>query len=153
MKTTLRPVWLPGLARLVVVLFVTSTAVAAPPVAEQRAFEVVSPNGPRSDPYYWLRDDQRKAPDVLAYLAAENAYFAEHSAAYQPLSQTLQQEIVGRIQIQGTLGFVKPDNRKVFFDVFVPPHLLHESRNGDKVLVRINDFPEDSGRQPVGGSR
>ena len=59
-------------------------------------------------------------------------------------------EIVGRIQIQGTLGFVKPDNRKVYFDVFVPPHLLHESRNGDKVLVRINEFPEDSGRQPVG---
>ncbi|GAB3878364.1 ribonuclease R [Hymenobacter segetis] len=59
-------------------------------------------------------------------------------------------EIVGRIQIQGTLGFVKPDNRKVYFDVFVPPHLLHESRNGDKVLVRINEFPEDSSRQPVG---
>jgi len=59
-------------------------------------------------------------------------------------------EIVGRIQIQGTLGFVKPDNRKVYFDVFVPPHLLHESRNGDKVLVRINEFPEDTSRQPVG---
>ena len=59
-------------------------------------------------------------------------------------------EIVGRLQVQGTLGFVKPDNRKVYFDVFVPPHLLHESRNGDKVLVRITEFPEDSGRQPVG---
>ena len=59
-------------------------------------------------------------------------------------------EIVGRLQVQGTLGFVKPDNRKVYFDVFVPPHLLHDSRNGDKVLVRINEFPEDTGRQPVG---
>ncbi|GAB3331621.1 ribonuclease R [Hymenobacter humi] len=59
-------------------------------------------------------------------------------------------EIVGRLQVQGTLGFVKADNRKVYFDVFVPPHLLHDARNGDKVLVRINEFPEDSGRQPVG---
>ena len=59
-------------------------------------------------------------------------------------------EIVGRLQVQGTLGFVKPDNRKVYFDVFVPPHLLHDSRNGDKVLVRITEFPEDSHRQPVG---
>ena len=59
-------------------------------------------------------------------------------------------EVVGRLQVQGTLGFVKPDNRKMYFDVFVPPHLLHESRNGDKVLVRITEFPEDSNRQPVG---
>ncbi|ALW84426.1 ribonuclease R [Hymenobacter sedentarius] len=59
-------------------------------------------------------------------------------------------EIVGRLQVQGTLGFVKADNRKVYFDVFVPPHLLHDARDGDKVLVRINEFPEDSGRQPVG---
>ena len=59
-------------------------------------------------------------------------------------------EVVGRLQIQGTLGFVKPDNRKMYFDVFVPPHLQHDSRNGDKVLVRIIEFPEDSHRQPVG---
>ncbi|OGX88100.1 ribonuclease R [Hymenobacter lapidarius] len=59
-------------------------------------------------------------------------------------------EVVGRIQIQGTLGFVKADNRKVYFDVFVPPHLLHESRNGDKVLVRITEFPTDPNRQPTG---
>ena len=59
-------------------------------------------------------------------------------------------EVVGRLQVQGTLGFVKPDNRKVYFDVFVPPHGLNEARNGDKVLVRITEFPTDSGRQPVG---
>ncbi len=59
-------------------------------------------------------------------------------------------EVVGRLQVQGTLGFVKPDNRKVYFDVFVPPHALGEARNGDKVLVRITEFPEDSHRQPVG---
>ncbi len=59
-------------------------------------------------------------------------------------------EVVGRLQVQGTLGFVKPDNRKVYFDVFVPPHALGDARNGDKVLVRITEFPEDSHRQPVG---
>ncbi|AMJ67624.1 ribonuclease R [Hymenobacter sp. PAMC 26628] len=59
-------------------------------------------------------------------------------------------EVVGRLQVQGTLGFVKPDNRKMYFDVFVPPHALGDARNGDKVLVRIVEFPEDSHRQPVG---
>ena len=28
----------------------------------------------RTDPYYWLRDDERANPEVLAYLEAENAY-------------------------------------------------------------------------------
>lgn len=53
-----------------------STVVTAPtpPVAARRSHSIGSPNGTRDDPYYWLRDDTRKDPEVLAYLAAENAY-------------------------------------------------------------------------------
>jgi hypothetical protein len=28
----------------------------------------------RNDPYYWLRDDDRKNPDIIAHLNQENAY-------------------------------------------------------------------------------
>ncbi|NML66899.1 ribonuclease R [Hymenobacter sp. RP-2-7] len=61
-------------------------------------------------------------------------------------------EVVGRLQVHGSIGFVKPDSRKAYFDVMVPPDGLADSRNGDKVLVRITDFPEhqDQGRNPVG---
>jgi len=61
-------------------------------------------------------------------------------------------EVVGRLQVQGSIGFVKPDNRKAYFDVMVPPQELGDSRNGDKVLVRITEFPdhEGQGRNPVG---
>ncbi|RYF06112.1 MAG: RNB domain-containing ribonuclease, partial [Deltaproteobacteria bacterium] len=61
-------------------------------------------------------------------------------------------EVVGRLQVQGSIGFVKPDNRKSYFDVMVPPQELGDSRNGDKVLVRITEFPdhEGQGRNPVG---
>lgn len=59
-------------------------------------------------------------------------------------------EVVGRLQVQGGIGFVKPDNRKLYFDVFVPFENLQEARNGEKVLVRIIDFPEDPSRSPVG---
>src|SRR5262249_45418117 len=44
------------------------------PVAARRPYQVKSPNGDRDDPYYWLRDDTRKSPDVLGYLNAENDY-------------------------------------------------------------------------------
>ncbi|SHK16345.1 ribonuclease R [Hymenobacter psychrotolerans] len=60
-------------------------------------------------------------------------------------------EVVGRLQLQGGIGFVKPDNRKLYFDVFVPFENLHGANHGEKVLVRITEFPEDdAGRSPVG---
>ncbi|WP_223652861.1 ribonuclease R [Hymenobacter psoromatis] len=61
-------------------------------------------------------------------------------------------EVVGRLQLHGSIGFVKPDNRKSYFDVMVPPDGLADSRNGDKVLVRITEFPdhEGQGKNPVG---
>jgi len=51
-----------------------------PPVAAIRPHVVASPHGDRIDPYYWLRDDERTNPEVLAYLAAENAYRERCSA-------------------------------------------------------------------------
>lgn len=65
-----------------------------PPVAERRPHDVVSPNGTRADPYYWLRDDTRKDPDVLAYLEAENAY----THAYLPPASALEETLFGEIR-------------------------------------------------------
>jgi oligopeptidase B len=69
-----------------------------PPRAESRAHIVASPHGERSDPYYWLRDDERTNPAVLAYLEAENAYHAHYRQAAQPLEDQLYAEIVGRLK-------------------------------------------------------
>ncbi|MGQ0587329.1 MAG: S9 family peptidase [Gammaproteobacteria bacterium] len=69
-----------------------------PPVAARKPFEVASPNGTRSDPYYWLRDDTRKSPEVLAHLAAENAYTDAVLAPTRALQQELYDEIVARLK-------------------------------------------------------
>ncbi len=68
------------------------------PQAEQRPFVVVSPQGNREDPWYWLRDDERKDPDVIGYLEAENAYYQAYESRYAGLVDTLFDEIVGRIK-------------------------------------------------------
>jgi oligopeptidase B len=70
----------------------------AAPVAAQKPHEVTSPNGSRQDPYYWLRDDTRKSPEVLAYLGAENAYKDAVLAPTKALQEKLYAEIVGRIK-------------------------------------------------------
>jgi oligopeptidase B len=71
----------------------------SPPDAERRPHTVRAPFGAtREDEYYWLRDDARSDPAMLAYLAAENAYADAAMAPLQPLQQRLYEEIVGRIQ-------------------------------------------------------
>ncbi len=69
-----------------------------PPVAARQPHLVHSPHGDREDPYYWLRDDQRKNPEMLAYLAAENAYRQRLMAPVRGLEEQLYQEIVARVQ-------------------------------------------------------
>jgi oligopeptidase B len=73
-------------------------ALPQPPVAARKPFQVVSPHGTREDEYYWLRDDKRENPEMLAYLKAENAYTDAVMAHARPLQEKVYQEIVGRLQ-------------------------------------------------------
>ena len=78
------------------------------PVAAKKPYQVTSPNGTREDEYYWLRDDSRKRPDMLAYLAAENAYADAQLAALKPLQTKLYEEAVAHIkQDDSSVPFLK----------------------------------------------
>ena len=68
------------------------------PVAAVRPHTVASPHGDRTDPYYWLRDDERTNPDVLAYLAAENAYQERCMRPVKPFEDALYEEIISRLK-------------------------------------------------------
>ena len=77
---------------------VAATA-AVPPDAVQKPHVVKAPFGAeRNDPYYWLRDDKRSNPEMLAYLNAENAYADAVLAPNKPLQEALYEEIVARIK-------------------------------------------------------
>ena len=69
-----------------------------PPAPPVRTHRVTAAHGVREDPFYWLRDDTRSDPQVLAHLRAETAYAEEMLAPVQPLIDRLYGEIVGRIQ-------------------------------------------------------
>jgi oligopeptidase B len=73
-------------------------ALLTPPVATKKPFDVVSPNGTRTDEYYWLRDDAREDPQMLAYLNAENAYADAMLAHTKALRTKVFDEIVGRLK-------------------------------------------------------
>ena len=69
-----------------------------PPVAAKKPYQVESPNGSREDEYYWLRDDKRENPEMLAYVKAENAYADAMLAHTKPLETKVYNEIIGRLQ-------------------------------------------------------
>ena len=69
-----------------------------PPLAAIRPHAVASPHGTRNDDYYWLRDDTRSDPQVLALLAAENAWREAGLQHLAPLRERLYQEFLGRIR-------------------------------------------------------
>ncbi|TWO34044.1 RNB domain-containing ribonuclease [Seonamhaeicola sediminis] len=53
-------------------------------------------------------------------------------------------EYVGVIQIHEKYAFVIPDSSKMYKDIFVPINKTFKAEEGDKVLVRIEDWPENA---------
>lgn len=73
-------------------------ALPAPPIAKRVDYAVVSPFGSRNDPYYWLRDDTRKDPEMLAYLNAENAYTQAYFEPLQDQVDSLFEQMKARLK-------------------------------------------------------
>ncbi|MDR3475233.1 MAG: S9 family peptidase [Devosia sp.] len=89
-----------------------------PPVATRKPYSVTYHGVTRNDPYHWLRADnwqelfeapERLAPEIRAYLEAENAYFEESfGKPTVALRETIFEEIRGRIK-EDESGIPTPD--------------------------------------------
>ncbi|MBT8141139.1 MAG: oligopeptidase B, partial [Gammaproteobacteria bacterium] len=80
------------------------------PAAAKKPKELSMHGDTRIDNYFWLRDDDRNDPEVLAYLEKENAYFEAKTAHTKDLQETIFQEIVGRIKQDDSSVPVKIDD-------------------------------------------
>lgn len=69
-----------------------------PPVAKTEKHMTVIHGDTLYDPYFWLRDDERKNPDVLAYLKAENDYVDTMLSGTRQLKDVLFKEMRGRVK-------------------------------------------------------
>lgn len=128
-----------------------------PPVAETRPHEVKAPHGAvRQDEYYWLRDDSRKDPQMLAYLQAENAYADAMLAPLAALKEQLYGELVGRIkQDDASVPFL--ENGYWYYTRFEEgrEYPIHARRKGsmeapEEVLLDVNTLAEGQGFYQVG---
>ena len=67
-----------------------------PPVAAKKPHETTLHGDTRVDHYYWLRD--RKSPEVIAHLEAENAYAAAMLKGTEAIQQKVYDELMGRMK-------------------------------------------------------
>lgn len=73
-----------------------SAAKVSPPQAEKHPHTSVLHGDERIDNYFWMRD--RNSPQVIAYLAAENAYTEAMMQHTEGLQKTLYNEMLSRIK-------------------------------------------------------
>lgn len=69
----------------------------AAPTAKKIPFEITTHGHTRVDNYYWMRDDKREDPEILAHLEAENSYTEQQLMHTESLQSQLFDEIKGRI--------------------------------------------------------
>lgn len=56
---------------------------------------------------------------------------------------------VGTIEIKKNYGFVISDDRKMPYDIYIPPEKLNQATSGQKVVAKITDWP-DRASSPFG---
>jgi oligopeptidase B len=95
------------------------------PVARKQPHTLTTHKKIRIDDYYWMRDDERTDPAMLAHLAAENDYCEQQLAPIQSFQKQLFEELKGRI--------VKDDNT---FPVKDGQYWYHSEVRGDDEYSR-----------------
>jgi oligopeptidase B len=74
------------------------TSPIKPPIAAKKDHFMNIHGDQRNDPYYWLRDDDRKNKEVLYYLIAENTYTQKKLAHTESFQKELFTEMTKRLE-------------------------------------------------------
>ncbi len=90
-----------------------------------------------------LNNDQVK---VYAYQRKANG---KQEGDIVEIIERAKSDFVGVLQLNKNFGFVVPDDSKMYVDVFVPLKKIKDAEDGDKVVVSIQDWPENS-KNPFG---
>ena len=67
------------------------------PVAKKEPYQITTHGDTRVDNYYWMRDDSRTDPEILAHLEQENQYVASILQHTEDMQEALFQELKGRV--------------------------------------------------------
>jgi oligopeptidase B len=125
-----------------------------PPVAKKTPKSVTMHGDERVDDYGWLRD--KKSPDTIEYLEAENAYANAMTKAQEPLAKRLYAEMLGRIkQTDVNVPYRKDGYFYYSRTVEGKQYSIHARKKGsvyaeEQVLLDVNQLAEGKKFMAVG---
>lgn len=61
-----------------------------------------------------------------------------------------QSEFIGRLQMNKGFAFFVADSDKKMPDIYVPERSFNDAKDGDRVVVRITEWEQGTGKRPVG---
>ncbi|WP_299943733.1 S9 family peptidase [uncultured Microbulbifer sp.] len=133
-----------------------SAELPSAPVAKKVPYKMSIHGHERVDNYYWMRDDERKAPEVIAHLEAENTYTDSVMQHTKELQETLFEEMTGRLEKDKSTAPVF-HNGYWYYTRYLPEreYAIHARRKGnleatEQVLLDVNKLAEDTGYFSVG---
>ncbi len=114
------------------------------PMPEKRPHEMTLHGHTRVDEFYWLRDDTRKDPEVLAYLEQENAFFDKIMEPWQGMQDAMFEEMTSRLDPdESSVPYLK--NGYWYYSRYEPgnEYAIHARRKGsmdadEEILVDGN---------------
>ena len=145
------------IALLMTAFAITTTAAETPkpPVAKKAPKSVTLHGDERVDDYGWLRD--KKSPETIAYLEAENAYANAVLAPTQELQKKLYDEMLGRIkQTDVNVPYRKNDGYLYYSrTVEGKQYAIYARRKGsmdaaEEILLDVNQLAEGKKFMSIG---
>jgi oligopeptidase B len=130
-----------------------------PPIAKKVPHEMVIHNHTRIDDYYWMRDDSRTNPEILAHLEAENDYIAVQLKHTEAMQEKIFEEIKGRINKDDNSVPIKEGDyyysRQMEGENEYPIHVRTTDFNGSnlEVLLDVNELAKNHEYYSINGLR
>jgi ribonuclease R len=85
---------------------------------------------------------------IVARVAGMDRRGRREAAVVEVLERAFE-NVVGRVQLEAGVAFLRPDNKRIAQQVLITPDRLQGARDGQMVVVHITEHPE-TWRQPLG---
>ena len=87
--------------------------------------------------------------DEVIFYVQKRRKNSRYEGEITEITKRIKNEYVGVIQINKNFAFVVPDSKKMDIDIYVPLKNTQKAKDGQKVLVKIDNWPENGGC-PIG---
>lgn len=87
--------------------------------------------------------------DIVEVYVFSRKKYGKREGEVNKILERKRTEFVGTIQVQENFAFVEVSDYKMYTDIFVPKNKINGAKNGEKVLVAMEDWP-DKADSPYG---